>query len=92
MKFKRAGMLTKLLLLILLIASVSAFLNLQSQVSQTEDEAAQWQRQVERQKQENQDLADAIADKDDPQRIEDVARKRLGLVLPGEIVFRDSGT
>ncbi len=91
MKFKRAGMLTKLLLLILLIASVSAFLNLQSQVSQTEDEAAQWQRQVERQKQENQDLADAIADKDDPARIADVARERLGYVAPGEIVFYDSG-
>ena len=91
MKFKRAGMLTKLLLLILLIASVGVFLNLQGQVSQTEDEAAAWRRQVSRQKQENQELTTAIADKDNPERIEDVARKRLGLVLPGEIVFRDSG-
>lgn len=92
MKFKRAGMLTKLLLLIVLIASVSLFLNLQGQVSQTEDEAAVWRRQVARQKQENQELTTAIADKDNPERIEDVARKRLGLVMPGEIVFRDSGT
>jgi len=38
---------------------------------------------------ERQDLEDRLAQKDDPEAIEDEARRRLGLVLPGEekVVF-----
>lgn len=91
MRFKRAGMLTKLLILILLLVGVTTFLNLKGQVAALEDQRAQLELQVNRQKQENQSLAAAIADKDDPDRIADVARDRLGLVKPGEIVFHFGG-
>lgn len=91
MKLKRAGMLTKLLLAIVLVASVTTFLNLRSQAAELAEQRATLEWQNARQKQENEALAAAIADKDNPERIADVARERLGYVVPGEIIFYDSG-
>ena len=91
MKLKRAGMLTKLLLAIVLVASVTTFLNLQVQARDLAEQKAALERQTARQRQENEALAAAIADKDNPERINDVARERLGYVAPGEIIFYDGG-
>ena len=91
MKLKRAGMLTKLLLAIVLVASVTTFLNLRSQAGELAERRATLEWQNARQRQENEALAAAIADKDNPERIADVARERLGYVVPGEIIFYDSG-
>ena len=91
MKLKRAGMLTKLLLAIVLVASVTTFLNLQVQARDLAAQKAALERQTARQRQENEALTAAIADKDNPERINDVARERLGYVAPGEIIFYDSG-
>ncbi len=91
MKVKRSGMLTKLLLLILLVATVTTFLDLRTQVKALDDQRATLERQNARKRQENEALAVAIEQKDDPERIADVARERLGYVAPGEIVFYDSG-
>ena len=91
MKLKRAGMLTKLLLAILLVVSITTVLNLQAQARELAEQQAVLERQTARQRQENEALAAAIADKDNPQRIADVARERLGYVVPGEIIFYDGG-
>ncbi len=91
MKVKRAGMLTKLLLLILMVITLTAFLNLRSQVKALTEQRSALEWQNARQRQENEALAAAIADKDNPERIADVARDRLGYVAPGEIIFYDSG-
>ena len=91
MKFKRAGMITKLLLLILLVASMTTFLNLRSQAKDLAQQRAVLEEANERQRRENEALSAAIAEKDDPERIAEVDRTRLGLVSPGEIVFYDSG-
>lgn len=84
-------MLTKLLIVILLIGTVTTFLNLRAQVGELQSERAAQEQANARLRQENESLSAAIADKDDPERIAQVARERLGLVKPGEIVFYDSG-
>ena len=43
---------------------------------------------MEEQKQINADLADAVENSNDPERQADLARDKLGLVEPGEYVFR----
>lgn len=91
MRVKRAGMLTKLLILILLVATVTTYLNLRSQQRALAAQQATLERSNERVRQENESLSAAIAQKDDPERIAAVARERLGYVAPGEIVFYDSG-
>ncbi len=91
MKVKRSGMLTKLLILILLVATVTTYLNLRKELRTLTAQQVELERRNEKQSQENAALAAAIEQKDDPEQIAAVARERLGWVAPGEIVFYDSG-
>ena len=84
---KKAGLLTKLVILALLIYLATALLDMQSQIRQTQAERDSLSRQVAEQTQVNADLAEDVADPDDPQRIADIARDELGLVVPGEKVI-----
>lgn len=86
-KTKKAGFLTKIVVLALLIYMATSLLNLQSQLRNAEKEQASLSAQVTAQKQENADLADAVENNDDPERIQEIAREKLGLVAPGEKVF-----
>ena len=87
MRVKRASLLTKLVILALLAAAAIALLQLRSKISAAEADLLQAQEQVSAQKQVNADLADAVANSDDPERQSDIARDKLGLVEPGEYVF-----
>ena len=87
MRVKRASLLTKLVILALLVAAATALLQLRSKINAAEAELLQAQEQVAAQKQVNADLADAVANSDDPERQADIARDKLGLVTPGEYVF-----
>ena len=91
MRVKRSGMLTKLLILILLVTTVTSYLNLRKELRTLSAQQATLERRNEKQSQENAALAAAIEQKDDPEQIAAVARERLGWVAPGEIVFYDSG-
>ena len=86
-KTKKAGLLTKLVVLALLIYMATTLLDLQVRVKTTRTEVDHLSRQVAEQTQVNADLADAVANPDDPARIADIARDKLGLVAPGEKVF-----
>lgn len=86
-KTKKAGFLTKLVVLALLIYMATALLNLQAQIRNARAGETELSRQVAVQTQENADLADAVAHSDDPQRVEEVAREKLNLVAPGDKVF-----
>ena len=85
-KTKKAGLLTKLVILALLIYLATSLLNLQSRIRQTQAERDALSRQVAEQTQVNADLAEDVANPDDPDRIADIARDKLGLVVPGEKV------
>ena len=86
-KTKKAGLLTKLVVLALLIYLATSLLNLQSRIRQTQAERDALSRQVAEQTQVNADLAEDVANPDDPDRIADIARDKLGLVVPGEKVI-----
>lgn len=86
-KTKKAGLLTKIVVLSLLIYMATALLNLQGQLKTTQAEQESLMGRVAAQTQVNADLADAVANPDDPDRIADIARDKLGLVAPGEKVF-----
>ena len=86
-KTKKAGLLTKLVILALLIYLATSLLNLQSRIRATQAERDTLSRQVAEQTQVNADLAEDVANPDDPDRIADIARDKLGLVVPGEKVI-----
>ena len=86
-KTKKAGLLTKLVILALLIYLATSLLNLPSRIRAPQAERDTLSRQVAEQTQVNADLAEDVANPDDPDRIADIARDKLGLVVPGEKVI-----
>ena len=88
MKLKKASLLTKLVVLALLIGAATGLLNLRQQILTAEADLAEAQSRVAEQKQVNAELADAVENSGDPQRQADLARGKLGLVEPGEYIFR----
>lgn len=90
MKVKRAGMATKLLVLVLLAALAVALLSTQAKLSAAQSDRDELNRQVEAQREANAALADDIAHSGDPDYLADIARSELGLLEPDEIEFVDS--
>jgi len=90
MKLKRAGMATKLLVLVLLAAVAIALLSTQTKLSAAQADREALSRQVQEQQEANAALQDGIDHAGDPEYLADIARSRLGLVEPGEIEFVDS--
>ena len=85
MRTKKAGILTKIVVLALLIAATVTLLRMHRQILQAQEELKEKQTQV------NADLQDAIDHSNDPDRQQDIARTERGLVSPGEkvIIFTD---
>ncbi len=88
MEFKRAGFLTKLVVLVLLIYMAISLLDLRGKIQEVQAERDVLARLVSDQKLENQRLEDAIANSDDPEMLEQVARDR-GYVEQHETLFID---
>lgn len=89
-KIKRAGMATKLLVLVLLAAVAVALLSTQAKLNAAQADREALSRQVQEQREANAALQDGIDHSGDPEYLADIARSRLGLVEPGEIEFVDS--
>ena len=88
MEFKRAGFLTKLVVLALLIYMATALLDLRGKIQEVQVQRDELAQQVTDQQLENRRLADAIANSDDPEVQERVARDR-GYVEQRETLFID---
>ena len=91
MKLKRSGILTKIVILGILAYLLVAYARTQIRIGEAEDTKLSLQAQVRTLSVENAALEYEISHCQDPETIEKVAREKLGLVLPGEIVFYDMG-
>lgn len=89
MKFRasRAGLLMKIIFLILLVYAVFNLVHTQQQISDTRAEIKTLTQQVADQKEVNLSLSNAIENSDDPSFIQDVAREKLDLVTPNDRIF-----
>ena len=85
----RSSLLTKLLLLVLLVAVGWQLYDLHGQVANAQAEKERLAAQVETTRQENEALAADIAEGPTREKIEEIARDELGLVTPNEYVFDD---
>lgn len=91
MEIKRAGFLTKIVVLALIIAASVTLLRTNGEIREAQAQRDELKLQVANQTQQNADLRDAIDHSEDPDRQTDIARSKLGLVTPGEkvIIFTD---
>ena len=87
-RFKRAGFLTKIVVLALLIYMATSLLDLRGQIQAVQEQRDTLARQVADQELENQELYQAIENSDDPEVLEDVARDK-GFVQRDEVLYID---
>ena len=90
-KTKRAGFLTKLVVLSLLVAAATALLNMKSELASVQSDKDALIEQRNGLLQVTADLRDAVDHSDDPERQIDMARNQLDLTEPGDqvIIFTD---
>lgn len=88
MEFKRAGFLTKIVVLVLLIYMAISVLDLRGKIQEVQIQRDDLARMVTDQQLENKRLEDAIANSGDPEMLERVARDR-GYVEKDETLFID---
>lgn len=86
---KKAGFLTKLILMALLIYAGLSLYRIQDQIQSAKLQQQEISTQVAALQQKNAALAADIADSDNPEKLQEVARDKLGMVMPGEKVFYD---
>ena len=88
MHFKRAGLITKVVIMVLMIYMTISLLNLRTQIQTAQGQRDTLAAQVAAQRLDNQQLVEAIENSDDPEMLESVAREK-GYVKPGETLYVD---
>lgn len=83
----KAGLLTKVVLLVLLAAIGWRLYDLREQVADARAEQEHYAAQVEERERENAALKADIEEGPTEEKLEDIARDELGYVKPGEYVF-----
>lgn len=91
MKFTKSSLWIKLVVLVLVVYATVTLVSLQSQISAKRDEVDALEKSIAAAQQEHQRLQDAIDNMDTDEGVEEIARNKLGLVSPGEIIFQDVG-
>jgi len=91
MKLKRAGLVTKIVILALIVYAGVTLVSLKQQAEGVQAKRDELQQLVDKAHQENSELQYDIEHSTDPEIIEDVVRDNIGLVKPGEIIFYDVG-
>ena len=90
MKFKRAGIITKVVILILVAYLAILLLSVRAQIRGAETNLQTLQTQVDEQTATNASLAAVIANRNDPDTVLAIAKERMRLVESGEIIFYDT--
>ena len=88
MKFKKAGIITKIVIAALLVYAVVSLVTVRSKTAALNAQTQQLQ-QVTDMTQSNAELEYKIEHSEDAETIEEIARDKLGLVKPGEKIFYD---
>lgn len=91
MKLKKTPLMAKLLIVVILAALTWKYADLRTDVAAKTSEVAVLNQELSMARQENQWLQDTIANMDTDEGVEEIARSKLGLAFPGEIIYRDSG-
>ena len=89
MKFKRASIFSKIVIVLLVVYACVSLIRTRTQITQARQEQVQVQQQVTDLTQENAEISYDIEHAGDDSTIESIARTKLGLVKPGEKIFYD---
>ena len=88
-RFKRSGLLAKVIIVIALVYAAITLLHLHAQIADAQGTLAVLSEQLDEQRQANAALESSLKEDAGAGNAESAARDRLGLVLPNEKVFYD---
>ena len=91
MKLKKSSIYIRIVILALIVYAAVSISTTQSKIEQAQADQALLQAKVDRALQTNAELEYDIAHANDDETIQEIARAKLGLVLPGEKIFFDIG-
>ena len=89
MKLKRSSIFTKIVILALIVYAAISLTTTKSRIATAEADRIVLQAKVDAALQENAELEYDIEHAGDPDTIAEIARSKLGLVMPGEKIFYD---
>ena len=89
MKLKRSSIFTKIVILALIVYAAISLTSTKSRIATAEADRIMLQAKVDAALQENAELEYDIEHAGDPDTIAEIARSKLGLVMPGEKIFYD---
>ena len=89
MKLKRSSIFTKIVIIALIAYAAVMLVRMQGRIAEAEADRAVLQAKVDAALLENAELEYDIAHAGDPEIIAEIARSKLGLVMPGEKIFYD---
>lgn len=90
MKTVKASFITKIVILIMIVYLSITLLNLRGDIQTAQATLDVVQSQAVAQTAENAALEEDIKNGDDPETILEIAKEKLGLVEPGEVIFYDT--
>jgi cell division protein FtsB len=88
-KTKKVSAAAKLFLIAFSIYAAFTIVSLQMQIRSKQNEMAELQQQIDAQKLENSEISDVLKGGDETEYIAQIARERLGYIMPGQRVFVD---
>jgi len=89
LKTRKASIITKLVVLAVIGYSVVTLASLSAKIEAAEEAKEVLAKEAAEKREQNAALEYSILHSDDLETIKDVAREKLGLVMPGEIIFYD---
>ena len=92
MKFRRISFLLKLVILVLVVYGTFTLVSMREQISKKQEEAAVLAAAIADTQNENDRMLEDMEALSTDEGIASIARSELGLVSPGEIVFKEAGT
>lgn len=91
MKFIKSSVFIKIVILALIVYATISLVSVNDRIAQAQADQEILQAKVDRALQVNAELEYDVAHADDEETIEEIAREKLGLVMPGEKIFYDIG-
>jgi len=89
MRLKKSSFLMKIIILVFAALSTTGLLSIQSKIMYAEEQKSALEAQVASKEESNLALREKIELYGKAEKITEIARSKLGLVLPGEIIFYD---
>lgn len=90
-RVRRSGLLTKVVVLLVVVCSTVTLMSQRTQIRAKQAEYQKLNQQVAQLEQENTQLQADLAGLGSDDSVRDIARRELGLVENGEIIFTDRG-